>query len=288
MPRHHLLISGTGRAGTSFLVQYLTELGHDTHIRRRGAGAWHDTDAQAGFEDFPLPVNLPSLPYVIKSPWVAFDPEQSLAADRVILDAIVIPMRGLEEAAASRVVTERRAMHQAARWMADLDRGFDVWGHTPGGALASLHPLDQARLLAVAFHRLVQFAVLRDIPLVLLDFPRMVQDADYLFDRLLPVLPCLSGAGPDRAAARAAHARVADPSRLRAGAELAGLRSAPEDAPDLDRAALRREVARLRAEGDRLRAEVQAAAAAPPPEPPPPGRLSRLMGRRPARARGAP
>ena len=264
MPRRHLLISGTGRAGTSFLVQYLTELGHDTHISRHGARARHDAEARAGFEDFPLPVNLAALPYVIKSPWVAFDPEQSLAPDRLRLDAIVIPMRGLEEAAASRVVTERRAMHQAARWMADLDRGFPVWGHTPGGVLASLHPLDQSRLLAVALHNLVHFAVARDIPLVLLDFPRMVADADYLFDRLSPVLPRLHGAEPDRAAARAAHARAADPSRLRAEAELAG---AGEDAPDLDRAALRREVARLRAEGDRLRAALRDATpeAAPPP-----------------------
>ena len=32
--RRHLLIAGTGRAGTSFLVRYLAELGLDTHLGR--------------------------------------------------------------------------------------------------------------------------------------------------------------------------------------------------------------------------------------------------------------
>ena len=41
VPRHperHLIIAGTGRAGTSFLVRYLTELGLDTTLARQGTG----------------------------------------------------------------------------------------------------------------------------------------------------------------------------------------------------------------------------------------------------------
>jgi len=37
--QRHLVISGTGRAGTSFLVRWLTEMGLDTHLSRRGADA---------------------------------------------------------------------------------------------------------------------------------------------------------------------------------------------------------------------------------------------------------
>src|SRR5208337_3522572 len=41
-PRRHLIIAGTGRAGTSFLVRYLTELGLDTILTREGEAAWWD------------------------------------------------------------------------------------------------------------------------------------------------------------------------------------------------------------------------------------------------------
>jgi hypothetical protein len=34
IPRRHLLIAGTGRAGTSFLVRYLSALGLETEIDR--------------------------------------------------------------------------------------------------------------------------------------------------------------------------------------------------------------------------------------------------------------
>jgi hypothetical protein len=106
--KHHLLIAGTGRAGTTFLVQYLAECGLDTHIARdqyRG----YDEDANAGLED--LPLNDPDAPYVIKSPWLFEYVERVLADEQTVVDAVVIPMRGIVEAAASRTVNELRARH---------------------------------------------------------------------------------------------------------------------------------------------------------------------------------
>ena len=67
-PERHLVIAGTGRAGTSFLVRYLTELGLDTTLTRKGDAADWDTEANAGLED--LVVAGKSLPYVVKSPWI--------------------------------------------------------------------------------------------------------------------------------------------------------------------------------------------------------------------------
>ena len=50
-PGAHLAIAGTGRAGTSFLVRYLTELGLDTHLARHGEdGSW-DEVPQCGIGD---------------------------------------------------------------------------------------------------------------------------------------------------------------------------------------------------------------------------------------------
>ena len=153
-PEKHLIVAGTGRAGTSFLVRYLTELGLDTTLARNGDRASWDAEANAGLEN--LLVSGANLPYVIKSPWISEYVEQILKEERFKIDAFIVPVRDLVEVATSRVVLEQRAIHQHNPWMADqLDRSWETYGHTPGGLVYSLNPLDQARLLAVQFHQLV-------------------------------------------------------------------------------------------------------------------------------------
>lgn len=78
-PERHLVIAGTGRAGTSFLVRYLTELGLDTTLTRKGDAAGWDVEANAGLED--LVVAGKSLPYVVKSAWMGEYIEQILKQD---------------------------------------------------------------------------------------------------------------------------------------------------------------------------------------------------------------
>ncbi|WP_431509074.1 hypothetical protein [Variovorax sp. DAIF25] len=243
--KHHLLIAGTGRAGTTFLVQYLAECGLDTHIARdqyRG----YDEDANAGLED--LPLNDPDAPYVIKSPWLFEYVERVLADEQTVVDAVVIPMRGIVEAAASRTVNELRARH-AMPGLHDDCKQWETWGTTAGGVVYSLNPIDQARLLSLGFHELLHALVKRNVPIVLLDFPRFIEDPDYLHDALSATL----GDGVDRASALRAHARVAEPSKVRIGRELAEPAAGAEavgtprlafpNHAALDRSALKRELA---------------------------------------------
>jgi hypothetical protein len=186
--QHHLLIAGTGRAGTSALVRYLTALGLETHLTKRGQTAeWYDT-AQAGLEDLPLSSITPDLPYVVKSPWAYQLIEEILANPETHLDAVIIPIRDLLEAAASRTILQLRALHEDTDWMTRLSTTWEHWGATPGGTIFSLNPIDQARLLAVGFHRLLERLVQADVPTVLLAFPRLATDPDYLFRKLSPML----------------------------------------------------------------------------------------------------
>jgi hypothetical protein len=121
-PTHHLLIAGTGRAGTSFLVRYLTELGLDTTLSRAGeAGVFWDSSANADLEE-QITGSGEHLPYVVKSPWIGEQIEQILSDPRLSVDAILIPVRNLVEAATSRSILEMRGIHERAPWMADLDR----------------------------------------------------------------------------------------------------------------------------------------------------------------------
>jgi hypothetical protein len=243
-PSRHLLIAGTGRAGTSFLVRWLAAAGLRTHLATHETPMWDET-ANAGLEDMPVVADWQDAPYVVKSPWLVEVIDDVLANPGIALDGVIIPVRDLAEAAASRVVQERQTAHRRHPWMSSLTRGFEQWGTTPGGVVYSLDPVDQARLLAVSFHRLVQRLVKADIPIVLLDFPRLALDADYLFDKLRRFVRA------SLEEARAAHAGIADPDKIRVGRELAALQPSASPPPSsethvlLDTLALRREVRRL-------------------------------------------
>jgi hypothetical protein len=184
-----------------------------------------------------------------------------LADPAVELEAVIIPMRDLVEAAASRSIVELQAIHGQAPWMARIRRTWQDWGVTNGGVVFSLNPVDQARLLALGFHHLVNRLVLAEVPVIFVAFPRLVQDADYLFDKLRPLIP----ASITLEQARRSHSRTADASLARVGRELrragerkpepAGSAPAMPTLAELDNIALRRELVQLR---DRL-AETEAA-----------------------------
>jgi hypothetical protein len=173
---------------------------------------------------------------------------QILADPAIELQAAIIPVRQLVDAVSSRVVVQLRAMHEAAPWMTGLDHTWHDWGTTPGGMIYSLDPVDQSRLLAVGFHHLIEQLVEADVPVILLSFPRLAEDPDYLYAKLRPVLPD----AVTLEVARESHRRTADVTKIRIENELRGAaRPMPErgnlpSLETLDNIALRRELDRLR------------------------------------------
>jgi hypothetical protein len=208
--RKHLLIAGTGRAGTSFLVQYLHAVGLDTHLSRHTDPHW-SASANAGLEDMPLIGSQDDLPYVVKSPWIGEFVDQVIRENKLVIDGVLIPIRDLRDAAASRVVVELRNIYETSNGMLSFDNMWDNWAATQGGVLYSLDVVDQERLLAVKFTRLVQTLVNRDIRLIFLDFPKIVEDAEYLYRKLRDYIPVTV----DLATAVAAHRRVANQEDVR-------------------------------------------------------------------------
>ncbi len=258
-PRRHLIIAGTGRAGTTFLVRYLSAMGLDTHISRHGNEAQLDEAAQAGLEDFPLGPDADDLPYVIKNPMLYEFVDQVLTSEKIKLDGVIIPVRNLREATSSRLILERRSMYEHLPWLGFMDKAWDTVGNVPGGLIFSLNALDEARTLSMGLHLLIERLVQANVPMVFLNFPRIITDAGYLFEKLAPFLP----AGTTAQAAADAHAKLADPEKVRTERETA----APEGAAaatsagdidsQVDRIALLREFARLRAAKQRSEADAQ-------------------------------
>ena len=213
--RKHIIIGGTGRAGTSFLVQFLAELGMDTHLARNVTPFW-DEDANAGLEDNPISGNPDTLPHVIKSPRLFEYVDQLVARDDIEIECVILPLRDLMKASSSRVIAEMRARYKNAPSLAEFDGNWETWAMTPGGLLFSLNPLDEARILAVGFHQVVERLTAADIPIVFLAFPRFAEDWEYLYQKLKLYLP--AQAGPDKA--RNVHGRIADSTKIRVEKEL--------------------------------------------------------------------
>lgn len=244
-PKHHVLISGTGRAGTSFLVKFLTELGLDTTLARQGTSAHWDEHAEAGLEQAPFISGDADLPYVIKSPATAEILSTALSRKLIVLDALIVPVRRLAEAATSRCVLEMRALHEHQPWRTELDTTMPTHGQVAGGVLYSLHPFDQARMLATALHDLLLVAVEAEVPVFLAAFPRLTEDWAHLWRSIRGALP----AHLTDAMAEEAHRKTSQAAKVRVTGELERERGSTGMDLDLVQAeniALRREIRRLR------------------------------------------
>lgn len=246
--RHHAVVAGTGRSGTSFLVRLLDTCGLETGL---DANAWYSR-ARAGHE-YALDSNEP-LPYVVKDPRL-FTYCEEIDLDSIAIDALIIPIRDLMLAARSRVHQERLAVLDGPLGGRD---SVQLAGTTPGGVLYSLDVVDQARILAVGLHKLLHWAAANQLPLYLLEFPRLVEDPHYTLGILWPWLS-------EHCTAEIAHrafAEVADPDAVRITSDPGEPKAfiLAEGEPDpaaLDRAALSERIGELHEQLRRVGEETQ-------------------------------
>ncbi len=166
MSKHHIIISGTGRAGTTFLVQLGTALGLDTGFTDTSSALY--ANCSAGME---LDIREPDAPYIIKSPWLCDYLDEALEAGDITIDHAIIPVRDLYSAAESRRDVTRRT-------------DTAVFPMAPGGLWHTDTPENQESVLANQLYKLIFTLAKRDIPLTLLHFPRFVNDPEYLYRKL--------------------------------------------------------------------------------------------------------
>jgi hypothetical protein len=161
-----IFISGTGRAGTTYLVQLLTKLGLDT-------GTWTDDEyfpnSRAGLERHIFDLEAPR---IIKSPFLCEQVDAVLAAGMAI-DHVIIPIRRLEDAAASRILVQQAAPGENVK----------------GGLWETETAEGQIDVLRRKLSSLIEALVRHDIPMTLISFPRSATDASYLYRKLSPLLP---------------------------------------------------------------------------------------------------
>ena len=177
-----IVISGTGRAGTSFLVRLLTELGFRTGYRDLWDG--YRRDVRAGNEVHLDPATVTAedverAPEVVKDPRYCHWLGRLVGSGRMRVRHVLIPVRPLAEA------TESRA--RTGLWWLPGDMFPD--GTAPGETPPPCASLQRQRLrLAEALGELVATVNEYDLPHTFLRFPLLVQDGAYCYDRLRPIL----------------------------------------------------------------------------------------------------
>jgi hypothetical protein len=164
MTRRHIIISGTGRAGTTFLVQLLTELGLDTGFSDSSSGIFENCNA--GME---RDLRDPDAPYIVKSPFLCDYLGELLENASITVEHAIIPIRDLYSAAESRRDVSRRSGHDPA---------------ANGGLWHTDKPERQEDVLTHQFYKLLHTIAKHDIPMTLLSFPRLAQEPDYLYQKL--------------------------------------------------------------------------------------------------------
>ena len=169
--KSHILISGTGRAGTTFLVRLLGVLGEDTGFGNPEKDV--DPISHAGLEVDLLTIPMPR---VVKSPFACEKLAVALERKLYRIDHCFVPMRDLFCAAESRRRISR--IHGDSRSNKVL-----------GGIWDTDKPEEQENVLAHKLHHLMLTLARYKIPLTLLVFPRLVSDSEYLWKCLSPVFP---------------------------------------------------------------------------------------------------
>lgn len=183
MTRRHVVITGTGRTGTSFLVELLTHLGLETGFAPEDLARHKSAIARAGFEH---DIRSADAPFIVKSPWFCDYCDEILRRDDIAIDHVYIPMRDSTAAAESRRFVTRQTTATFPIWkrmkhlLAKQSVAGGIW-HTKNSSQQEDVLLGQVYKLVLALSRTM-------VPVTLLQYPLIVNDSIYLFEKLQPIL----------------------------------------------------------------------------------------------------
>jgi len=161
--KHHIAISGTGRAGTTFLMQLFTELGLDTGFAKTNI----DNLPPQSYGGLERSIYDPHAPYIVKNPGICDHMADIVRNEAITIDHLIVPIRTLNHAAESRRRVQASGCAYGALWGTD-----------------SMQNGAQEQILTHKLYGLLFAASGAHIPVTLLQFPRLVLDADYLFTKL--------------------------------------------------------------------------------------------------------
>lgn len=190
---HQVIVTGTGRSGTTALMQLFTKLGLDTGYSEEDIFNT-DTVSQAGLEDAML---FKDRPYILKTPWLMYTIENVLRSG-IVIDCAIIPIRDIAQVEASR---HRVYQHH-------LENGHEKPETTPGSLMPPEGHGSQQAALALRQHHLLRCLAEHEVPVLFVSFPSFVTDWTHCYRSLKPVF---DGFGCDEHSVQQAHQAVLNP-----------------------------------------------------------------------------
>lgn len=157
-----ILITGTGRCGTTFLIKIFTFLNFDTGYTRNNYQKYIFPKCNSGMEK----KLYTEKNYILKNPEYIKNIENIIQDKSIIIKTIILPVRNLREAAISRVKL----------------------GQSEGGLLNAKDELSQIQYYKDILSNYVYIMTKYDINTIFIDFDKMINDKLYLFNKLKNIL----------------------------------------------------------------------------------------------------
>lgn len=204
--RKHIVITGTGRAGTTFLVELFTALGMETGFTLATLRERKDKISHAALEN---DLRRENAPYIVKDPFFCEYANEVLKSPLFHINHIIIPVRDLYSVAESRRRVEKanlarmKLLEKVKQTLRPRAFRGGLWGVKDPRAGA------QEAQSARQFYQLMY--ALADAPtnVILMRFPRLATDPNYAYEKLADVLE-----EPDKMAFVTAFDRVARPDLI--------------------------------------------------------------------------
>ena len=156
-----ILITGTGRCGTTFLIKLFSFLDFDTGYNRDNYKSYIASNCNSGMENFHN-----SNFYIVKSPTFMHNIEEIANDTTITIKNVIIPIRDLEMSAKSHV------RHQ----------------NENGGLWNASNELSQINFYKDILTKYICISTKYDINTTFLDFDKMINDNVYLFNKLKSIL----------------------------------------------------------------------------------------------------
>ena len=172
-----ILITGTGRCGTTFLVALLTLLGMDTGFTRETLKENIHDNCKGGLEKRPIEYKI------TKNPAFIIMMEQYILGSKQVPKLVIIPIRHFSEAAESRYknTKEQGCLNEPLPKGPSASKGA-------GGLWNANTKEEQITFYNKCMAEYIQLMTLYDIPTKFIDFYRMTSNSRYLFESLKDVI----------------------------------------------------------------------------------------------------
>lgn len=156
-----ILITGTGRCGTTFLIKLFSFLDFNTGFNRNNYNEFIFSNCNSGMEK-----EYTDNYYVIKNPIFITNIEEIVKDTSIIIKNVIIPIRDLNMSAKSRV----------------------KHGNEAGGLWNAQDEFSQIEFYKNILTNYIYISTKYHINTIFIDFDKMINDKTYLFNKLKNIL----------------------------------------------------------------------------------------------------